>query len=67
MPIHNRMPLLVDPLAYDAWLWSGSDPQGYRAVIEDIPPSDDFEVYPVSTAVNSPRNDSPELVERIEL
>jgi putative SOS response-associated peptidase YedK len=64
--IHDRMPLVVDPLAYDAWLWPGSDPQDYRAVIEDIPPSDDFEVYPVSKAVNSPKKDSPELVKRIQ-
>lgn len=63
--IHNRMPLVVDPLAYDAWLWPGSEPQDYRAVIEDIPPSDDFEVFPVSKAVNSPKNDSAELVEPI--
>jgi putative SOS response-associated peptidase YedK len=66
-PIHNRMPLVLDPLAYDAWLWPGSDPQDYRAVIEDTPASDDFEVYPVSTAVNSPKNDSLELVNRISL
>jgi putative SOS response-associated peptidase YedK len=25
-------------------------------------PGDDFEVFPVSKAVNSPKNDSPELV-----
>ena len=54
-PIHNRMPLVVHPLVYNAWLWSGSEPQVYRAVVEDIPASDDFEVFPVSKAVNSPR------------
>lgn len=64
-PIHNRMPLVVDPLAYNAWLWPGSDPQDYRAVIAEIPSSYDFEVFPVSKAVNSPANDSPELVKRI--
>jgi putative SOS response-associated peptidase YedK len=66
-PIHNRMPLVVDPLGYDAWLWPGSEPQDYLALIEDTPSSDEFEVFPVSKAMNSPKNDSPELVKRVSL
>ena len=65
-PIHDRMPLVLDPLAYDAWLGPNSDPQDYRAVLER-PDDDDYETFPVSKAVNSPKNDSPELVERVGL
>jgi putative SOS response-associated peptidase YedK len=61
------MPLIVDPLAYDAWLWEDSEPKDYQAVTENPFTDDAFEVYPVSKAANSPRNDSPELVARIEL
>lgn len=58
--------LVLDPLAYDAWLWSGSDPQDYRYAIEN-PDDSQSEVFPVSKAVNSPTNDSPEPVKRIAL
>ena len=66
-PIHSRMPLVVDPLAYDAWLWPESKPQDYRAVTEHPYSDGGLEVFPVSKAVNSPKNDSPELVTRIAL
>jgi putative SOS response-associated peptidase YedK len=64
-PVHDRMPLIVHPLAYDAWLSPDAEPQDYRAVIEN--PGDDAEyvVFPVSKAVNSPKNDSPELVNHV--
>jgi putative SOS response-associated peptidase YedK len=61
------MPLIVDPLGYDAWLWEDSEPQDYEAVIRNPYADGGFEVYPVSKAANSPRNDLPELVARIEL
>ena len=59
--IHDRMPLILKPAAYRAWL----DPQ--------LPDPDlahilahrthrDFRFWPVSTAVNAIRNDSPELI-----
>jgi putative SOS response-associated peptidase YedK len=36
-PIHDRMPLIVHPLAYDAWLSPHSEPQDYRAVPDSWP------------------------------
>ena len=65
-PIHDRMPLIVDPLAYDAWLRPDSEPQDYEAVLEH-PDDGPLEVYPVSKAVNSQKNDSPECMRRIDL
>jgi putative SOS response-associated peptidase YedK len=64
-PIHDRMPLIVHPLAYDAWLSPDAEPQDYRAVIENPGDDAEYEVFPVSKAVNSPKNDSPELVNRV--
>ena len=61
------MPLIVHPLAYDAWLRPGSDPKDYRATIESQRDDAEYEVFPVSKAVNSPKNDSPELVKRVSL
>jgi putative SOS response-associated peptidase YedK len=66
-PIHSRMPLVVDPLAYELWLSPESDVRDYGAVLDYWGNGDEFEVYPVSKAVNSPKNDSPELQNRVSL
>ncbi|HYO39625.1 MAG TPA: SOS response-associated peptidase [Nocardioidaceae bacterium] len=63
--IHDRMPLLVEPERYDAWLdpaaGAGDDPR--RLLVPAAPGR--LEAYPVSTAVNSVRNNGPELVEAL--
>lgn len=62
--IHDRMPLLLAPGDWEAWL----DPD--RSDVADllVPPSqalvDTLELRPVSDAVNSVRNNGPKLVER---
>jgi putative SOS response-associated peptidase YedK len=64
--IHDRMPLLLPPAAWQGWL----DPDF------DVPPEllapppaslvDALELRPVSTAVNNVRNSGPELLDRVE-
>jgi putative SOS response-associated peptidase YedK len=39
----------------------------YGAIIVNPQADGEFEVFPVSKAVNSPKNDSPELVNRVAL
>ncbi len=61
--IHDRMPLVLPPDRWKAWL----DPQlqdqdDIRALIESPPPGR-FAAVPVTTRVNSVRNDGPELLE----
>ena len=59
-PIHNRMPVILDPKDYDRWL-DPSQPDG-QALLR--PCLDDWlEAYPVSTRVNTPRSDSADLIE----
>jgi putative SOS response-associated peptidase YedK len=65
-PIHNRMSLIVDPPVYDAWLRPDSKPQNYESALAH-PDDGALETYPVSKAVNSPKNDSPERARRIAL
>ncbi len=61
--IHDRMPLLVEPERYGAWLDpTASDPDELRALLVPAAPGR-LEAYPVSTKVNSVRNNGPELVE----
>lgn len=63
--IHPRMPLLVRPDRYGAWLDPGrSDPAELRALLEAAVPGE-LRAHPVSTAVNNVRNNGPELVEPV--
>ena len=56
--IHNRMPVILEPTEFDAWL-AGED------VPLDPYPSEQMGAHPVSKLVNSPKNDVPECVEPV--
>ena len=62
-PIHDRMPVVLPPATWDHWLdTSNRDLTAVQALLVPAP-SDDFEVYPVSTRVNTVANEGPELIE----
>lgn len=62
-PIHERMPVILDPADYDRWL----DPDNPRPTELLEPAPDDLLVtIPIGTAVNNVRNQGPELIEPIE-
>jgi putative SOS response-associated peptidase YedK len=55
--LHDRMPAIVQPEDYRAWL-EADDPRELLA-----PCPDDFlQCFPVSARVNSPKNDAPDLI-----
>ena len=56
--IHERMPVIIDPADYEAWL---SEPR------EDLlrPYAGEMQPYPVSTRVNNPRNQGADLIRRL--
>lgn len=62
-PVHSRMPVILPPQAYDAWL----DPENQDvASLQDLlrpSPAELLKSYPVSTWVNSPRHDDPRCLE----
>ncbi|GAA0669600.1 SOS response-associated peptidase [Kitasatospora atroaurantiaca] len=66
-PIHERMPLFLDPGGYDAWLDPGrTDPDELRSLL--VPPAPGaLQAVPVSPAVGSIRNNSADLVRPIAL
>lgn len=65
--IHNRMPCIIQPEHYDAWLDStGTDVNILQAMLGPYPDRL-MEVYPISRLVNSPQHDSPEVIQRIEV
>jgi putative SOS response-associated peptidase YedK len=55
-PLHERMPVILDPAAFDAWL-DPDIPVAEAASLLRPCPDDRLEVYPVSTRVNAVRND----------
>jgi len=62
--IHERMPVVVSPEAFNMWLdCANVDDKTAASLI--APASDDLlEAYEVSTAVNRTANDDPKLIER---
>lgn len=60
--IHPRMPVILDPAAFAAWLDPAADPRAAQALLAPAP-DDLLRAYPVSTRVNSPRNEGLDLVE----
>ena len=56
---HDRMPVIIAAEDYDAWL-TGT-PEQASTLLRPYP-ADEMRAYPVSSRVNSPKNDSAELV-----
>ncbi|QFG25084.1 SOS response-associated peptidase [Actinomadura sp. WMMB 499] len=61
--IHDRMPMIVEPDRWDAWLDPAlTDPDRVRGLL--VPAmAGTMDAFPVSKAVNSVKNNGPELVE----
>jgi putative SOS response-associated peptidase YedK len=60
-PIHNRMPVIIEPPDYSLWL--NPEPQPDRAMHLLRPyPADQMAAHAVSTVVNNVRNDTPECI-----
>lgn len=63
-PLHHRMAVIFD--ADEERRWLSDSPQDKAELL--VPhPGDGFTKYPISTAVNDPRNDSPELIEPVDV
>jgi putative SOS response-associated peptidase YedK len=65
--VHDRMPVILDPDAYDVWLDPGM--HNVAAISELLKPSDArlMRSYPVSTRINHVANDDVECSRRVEL
>lgn len=67
MPIHNRMPVILAPTSYDQWLdptFQQAEP--LKALLRPYP-SEELTAYPISTLVNDPRNDVPQVLEPVQV
>lgn len=64
-PVHDRMPVLLAPGVWDDWLDPASDLDFVSSLMVPAPESL-LTMYPVSTAVNSVRNNGTELVQQVK-
>ena len=64
--IHHRMPVILKPENFDSWLMSSGE-QSTNVLKSLLIPyeDDDLMIYPVSTSVNSPKNNSAALIEPV--
>lgn len=63
--IHDRSPVVLPPDLVDTWLDPHlTDPEVVRELLAAVPPPM-LVAYPVSTEVNSVRNNGPQLVEQV--
>lgn len=60
--IHNRMPVILPPEREDTWLGDGELPSRTLISFFKPYPSKLIAAHQVSTDVNNPKNDSPELI-----
>ena len=61
-PVHNRMPVILQPGDEKTWLDPRTSPGALPALLAPYPASG-MEAYDVSTLVNAPANDSPACIE----
>jgi putative SOS response-associated peptidase YedK len=61
-PLHDRMPVVLTPEAYDLWLDCRNVDANTAAALLAPAPDDFFNAYEVSPAVNRTANDAPELL-----
>ena len=60
--IHERMPVILAPDAYDVWLDPASERDELAGLLAPYP-EDEMEAYLVSRFVNSPSNNDPRCIE----
>ena len=66
IPLHDRMPIIVDPERYRSWLDPDlQDPDSIHSLIRSSS-SDRLVFHPVSFRVNNPRNDDSACIEPAE-
>jgi len=64
-PIHDRMPVILDPDDYDLWLDHDAEADALKELLHPYDPTA-LELFPVSPRVNTPKNDDPSLLNPVE-
>ena len=66
-PIHDRMPVILPIESFDTWLKTEEGkPEEFQSFLNSYP-AELMQAYPVSTYVNSPKNNSPQCIQAANL
>jgi putative SOS response-associated peptidase YedK len=65
-PVHDRMPVFVPQSRWAEWLDSTNDDLESLSTLFDMSADTSLEMHPVSTEVNSVRNNRPELIDQVD-
>lgn len=65
-PVHDRMPVILSPADYGAWLDAGTDIEEVGHLLRHSPEGV-LEMHPVATKVGNVRNDNPSLIVPISI
>jgi putative SOS response-associated peptidase YedK len=65
-PIHDRMPVILGPDAYEAWLSPEALPSALKDLLVPLPAAE-MKSHPVGSGVNYPENDSEDLIQRVDV
>lgn len=63
-PIHNRMPVILPKDEEDVWLDQMTSVNELKVLLRSYP-APEMDAYPVSTLVNRPTTDSPDLIQPV--
>lgn len=63
--LHNRMPVILKPAALDEWLNPDIQESGRLETLLQEGHEEDFSIRPVSTYVNSPKNNDEKCIEEV--
>jgi putative SOS response-associated peptidase YedK len=66
-PVHDRMPVILQPDDYEVWLDGDERKQEFVKELLRPYPAREMVAYPVGTAINSPRNQGKDLIERMPI
>ena len=64
-PIHDRMPVILDPSNWETWLDPTNKDQTTLLALLQPYPAKAMMAWPVSTHVNNPRHDAPDCREQV--
>jgi len=64
-PLHHRMPVVVDPADFDAWLDRTTTGAALSALLQPAPEGT-FVAHPVASTVNRATEEGPQLVEPVQ-
>lgn len=65
-PVHGRMPAVLMDEAQALWLDPLTEDPDILGKLLTPAPAGEMQTYPVSSLVNSPKNDGPECIQRVE-